>query len=209
MAAFEAMSVGTAMPTMVAELNGDALYSWPFTAFLAASVVGTVLSGRLSDTRGPRLPLLGGPAVFAAGLLVAGAAPTMAVLLAGRVLQGLGAGVMIVAVYVLIALAYPERDRPAAFGAASAAWVVPSLVGPTIAGLVTEHATWRWIFFGLAPFVLVGIVLLVPLVRVLPVNQERPGGRRGLILAAVAACFGLSAVTWAAQRPGPVTAVLA
>ncbi|MGH3991945.1 MAG: MFS transporter, partial [Pseudonocardiaceae bacterium] len=156
MAAFEAMSVGTAMPTMVAELRGEALYSWPFTAFLAASVVGTVLSGRLSDTRGPRLPILGGPAVFGAGLVVAGAAPTMAVLLAGRVLQGLGAGMMIVAVYVLIALAYPERDRPAAFGAVSAAWVVPALVGPTIAGLVTEHASWRWVFLGLAPFVLLG-----------------------------------------------------
>ena len=211
MAAFEAMSVGTAMPTMVAELHGQSLYSWPFTAFLAASVIGTVLSGRLSDTRGPRLPLLGGPVIFGAGLLVAGAAPTMEVLLAGRVLQGLGAGVQIVGVYVLIAQAYPERDRPAAFGAVSAAWVVPALVGPTIAGLVTEHASWRWVFFGLAPFVLLGVVLLVPLVRTLPARgaDQEQSTRRGVIVASVAAGAGLSALTWAAQHPSLATAPLA
>jgi len=218
MAALEAMSVGTAMPTMVAELHGQALYSWPFTAFLAASVIGTVLSGRITDSRGPRLPLLGGPAVFGAGLLVAGVAPTMPVLLAGRVLQGLGAGVMVVAAYVLIALVYPERDRPAAFGAVSAAWVVPALVGPAIAGLVTEHASWRWVFFGLAPFVLVGVGLLVPLVRTLPAaahqsHQAHPAQerstRRGVITASVMAGVGLSALTWAAQHPSLATAPLA
>jgi MFS family permease len=203
MVAFEAMSVGTAMPTMVAELHGQALYSWPFTAFLAASVVGTVLSGRVNDTRGPRLPLLGGPAVFGAGLLVAGVAPAMVVLLVGRVLQGLGAGVIVVTAYVLIALVYPERDRPAAFGAVSAAWVLPALVGPAIAGLVTEHASWRWVFLGLAPFVLLGAGLLVPLVRSLPgtARDAAEHGTRRVIAAAVAAGVGLSALTWAAQHP--------
>lgn len=198
MAAFEAMSVGTAMPTMVAELHGQALYSWPFTAFLAAFVTGTVLSGWLSDTRGPRLPLLGGPVVFGTGMLVAGAAPSMSVLLAGRVLQGLGVGVMIVAAYVLIAMVYPEHHRPAAFGALSAAWVVPALVGPAAAGLITEHASWRWVFLGLAPFVLLGVVLLVPLVRTLPEAAREAaehGTRRGVITAAVAAGVGLSALT--------------
>lgn len=212
MVAFEAMSVGTAMPTMVGELHGQALYSWPFTAFLAASVIGTVLSGRVSDTRGPRLPLLGGPAVFGVGLLVAGAAPSMEVLLAGRVLQGLGAGVIMVAAYMLIALAYPQRDRPAAFGAASAAWVMPALVGPTAAGLVTEHTSWRWVFLGLAPFVLLGAGLLVPLVRSLPrtaSGMAEHGTRRGVIAAAVAAGVGLSALTWAAQKPTVAAAPLA
>jgi MFS family permease len=202
MAAFEVMSVGTALPTMVAELHGQRLYSWPFTASLAASVIGTVLAGRLSDTRGPRVPLLAGPAVFGVGLLVAGAAPTMEVLLAGRLLQGLGAGMEIVVIYVLIALVYPERVRPAAFGAVSAAWVLPALVGPAAAGLVTEHLGWRWIFFGLAPFVLLGLVLLAPLVRQLPAAAEgQLSGRRGLVAAALAAAVGLSALTWAAQHP--------
>lgn len=211
MAAFEAMSVGTAMPTMVAALHGQALYSWPFTAFLAASVVGTVLSGWIGDTRGVRLPLIGGPVIFCVGLLVAGFAPTMTVLLAGRVLQGVGGGVQIVAMYVLIALVYPERDRPAAFGAVSAAWVLPALVGPTVAGLLTEHLGWRWVFLGLAPFVMAGIGLLVPLARRLPdgAPDGAPAIRRGVVPAAFAAGIGLSALTWAAQHPAWRTAALA
>ncbi|HEY0641155.1 MAG TPA: MFS transporter [Pseudonocardiaceae bacterium] len=207
--AFEAMSVGTAMPTMVADLGGQALYSWPFTAFLAASVVGTVLSGRVADTRGPRLPLLAGPVFFAAGLLVAGFAPTMELLLAGRVLQGLGGGIQIVALYALVGLVYPESTRPAVFGVISAAWVLPALVGPVVAGLLTEHASWRWVFLGLAPFVALGIGLLVPMLRRLPESEPTPLVRRWLIAAAVAAAAGLSALTWAAQHPSLVTALLA
>ena len=223
--AFEAMSLGTALPTMVRELDGEALYSWPFTAFLAASVVGTVLAGWLSDTRGPRLPLLGAPAVFTVGLALAALAPNMAVLLAGRVLQGLGAGVGVVVMYVLVAQVYEERDRPAAFGLISAAWVLPSLIGPTVAGLLTEHASWRWVFGGLVPVVLLAAALLVPVARQLPPYGEtahsqtahgetadqpakRPV-RRGVLLAALGASAGLSALTWAAQHPTPATAVLA
>ena len=223
--AFEAMSLGTALPTMVRELDGEALYSWPFTAFLAASVVGTVLAGWLSDTRGPRLPLLGAPAVFTVGLALAAVAPNMAVLLAGRVLQGLGAGVGVVVMYVLVAQVYEERDRPAAFGLISAAWVLPSLIGPTVAGLLTEHASWRWVFGGLVPVVLLAAALLVPVARQLPPYGEtahsqtahgetadqpakRPV-RRGVLLAALGASAGLSALTWAAQHPTPATAVLA
>lgn len=209
MIAFEAMSLGTALPTMVAELDGEALYSWPFTAFLAASVVGTVLSGWLSDTRGPRVPLLGSPALFAAGLLAAALAPTMTVLLLGRVLQGLGAGAAAVAMYVLVAFAYPERDRPAVFGVISAAWVVPAIVGPAVAGLLTEHASWRLVFGGLVPIVAVATVLLVPLVRRLPAG---PAGevstRRGVLPASVGAAVGLSALAWAAQNPTGSSPVL-
>jgi MFS family permease len=209
MVAFEAMSVGTAMPTLVADLDGQALYSWPFTAFLGASVVGTVLSGRITDTRGTRLPLVGGPLLFGTGLLVSGAAPTMELLLAGRVLQGFGGGVQIVAVYALIGLIYPDRLRPAVFGVVSAAWVIPALVGPAVAGLLTEHASWRWVFLGLAPFVALGIVLLLPLIRTLPRTAAgQADTRRWLFVSAVAASVGLSALTWAAQHPGLATALL-
>lgn len=209
MVAFEAMSVGTAMPTLVAELDGQSLYSWPFTAFLAASVVGTVLSGRLTDTRGTRLPLVGGPLLFGTGLLLSGWAPTMELLLAGRVLQGLGGGVQIVAVYALIGLVYPERLRPAVFGVISAAWVLPALLGPAVAGLLTEHASWRWVFLGLAPFVALGVLLLVPLIRTLPRTAAgQADHRRWLFAAAVVASGGLSALTWAAQHPGVATALL-
>ena len=204
--AFENMGVGTAMPRIAADLHGEALYSWPFTAFLAASVLATVLSGQLTDRRGPALSLLLGPGLFVLGLIVAGTAPGMAVLLAGRVLQGLGAGTQIVGVYVLIAVVYPERERPGVFGILSAAWVVPALVGPALSGLVTEHLGWRWVFLGLVPLVLAGFGLLAPAIRSLPPHAPTAGpARRGLRWAAVAAALGVTALTWAAQHPSWVT----
>ncbi|SFR12484.1 Predicted arabinose efflux permease, MFS family [Lentzea waywayandensis] len=198
--AFEAMGVGTAMPTMVRELQGEALYAWPFLANLAASVIATVFSGRLSDRRGPKPAVLIGVVLFLAGLVVAGVAETMTVLLAGRVLQGFGAGFLIVAVYVLIAVAYPEDTRPAVFGALSAAWVIPSLVGPAVAGWATEHLSWRWVFLAIIPLVLVGSVLLVPVLRGLPPHAEAPPTRRYLPLAAVAVGLGVAGLSWGLQH---------
>ena len=72
--AFEGMGVGTAMPAVVADLGAVTLYAWPFVAFLAASVFGTVLGGRWCDARGPRPALISSPLLFGAGLLVAGTA---------------------------------------------------------------------------------------------------------------------------------------
>nr|WP_245554557.1 MFS transporter [Actinosynnema mirum] len=200
--AFEAMGVSTAMPRMVADLDGQAFYSWPFLGFQAASVVAVVLSGRVCDRIGPRLPLLVGPALFVVGLAVAGIAQDMTLLMAGRVLQGLGAGAQIVAVYVLIGLVYPERLRPAVFGALSAAWVVPSLVGPAVAGWLTENLSWRWVFLGLVPLVAIGFALVLPVLRALPPHRGEEPARRGLPLAAFGAGGGVAGLSWAAQHPG-------
>lgn len=198
--AFEVMGVGTAMPTMVRELKGEALYAWPFLANLAASVMATVFSGRLSDRRGPKPAILIGVVLFLAGLVVAGIAENMAVLLAGRVLQGFGVGFLIVAIYVLIALVYPEADRPAVFGALSAAWVVPSMVGPAVAGWATEHLTWRLVFVGIIPLVLIGSVLLVPVLKKLPPHAETPPQRKYLPIAAVAVGLGVAGLSWSLQH---------
>src|SRR3712207_2144396 len=159
--AFEAMAVGTAMPTAVTELDGLAWYAWPFSAYLVASVVGMVLGGEAGDRRGPRVALPLGVLTFAAGLLVAGVASHMAVLVAGRAVQGLGAGVLATLLYVIAGQAYDGPLRPRLFGAISAAWVLPALVGPLIAGIVTTSTSWRMVFLGLLPFVLVGLLLLV------------------------------------------------
>jgi len=199
--AFEFMGVATALPTLVADLHGGRLYAWPIAAFTAASAIGTVAGGRISDRRGPGGPLLGAVVLFAIGLLIGGTAHSMLVLLAGRVVQGLGAGAVVVAVYVVIGAVYPERDRPAASALTAAAWVVPSLVGPLVAGLVTEHFGWRWVFLGLVPLIAVAVPLLVPVIRRLPPHQPAPGPRRrGLLLAGIGAAIGVSVFTAAVQR---------
>ena len=207
--AFEAMGVGTAMPALVDDLGAVTLYAWPFVTFLAASVLATVLGGRWSDRAGPRAPILAGTLLFGVGLLVAGTSTTMAQLLVGRVLQGFGAGALAVATFVVIAAVYPERMRPAVFGLISSAWVLPSLLGPPVSGLVTETLSWHWVFLGLVPLVVVALALLAPAVRTLGPAAERQAARRGTVAAAVGVALGVAALSWAGQHPDVLGAVVA
>lgn len=213
MVAFEAMGVGTAMPALVASLGVLALYAWPFVAFMAAGVFGTVVGGRWCDHAGPRLPLVLAPVLFATGLMTAGSAHGMPQLLAGRTLQGLGAGSVTVAIYVLVGLVYPEWARPAMFGLMSSAWVLPSLIGPPISGLVTERLSWRWVFFGLVPVAVLAVVLVIPAVRRLgpPDGATARAGapkRPGVVLAAFGAAAGVSALSWAGEKPDLTSAAV-
>jgi MFS family permease len=199
--AFEAMGVGTAMPAVMADLGEVRLYAWPFVAFLASAVFGTALGGRWCDARGPRQALVAAPAAFGLGLIAAGTADTLAQLLAGRVLQGLGAGVQGVAVYVLVAAVYPQRSRPAVFGLISSAWVVPSLAGPPLAGLVTQVWSWHWVFLGLVPLVAVALLLVLPAARAAGPPDGPSGGRRpGVVLAAAGAALGVAGLSWALEH---------
>jgi MFS family permease len=206
------MGVGTAMPAVIADLGAVSAYAWPLVTFLAASVVGTVLGGRWCDVHGPRLPLVLTPPAFGVGLVVAGTAAGLPQLLAGRVLQGFAAGALMIASMVTIGAVYPDSARPAVFGLLSGGWVLPSLVGPPLAGLVTERLSWHWVFLGLVPVVVVALALVVPAARRLPApDPSAPAGpsRPGLGAAAAGAAFGLSALSWAAQRPGPLGAAVA
>ena len=124
------------MPAVARALDGVPLYAVAFGVTLATSVVGMTVAGGWCDARGPAAPLWSGMACFVAGLLLAGFAPSMPVFLAGRLVQGLGAGGMSVALYVLVGRRYPEALRRRIFAAFATAWVVPALVGPALSGLV-------------------------------------------------------------------------
>ncbi|MDT4891163.1 MAG: hypothetical protein QOE97_198 [Pseudonocardiales bacterium] len=203
MIAFEAMAVSAALPTAARDLHGIAAYGWAFTGFLVANVVGMVLSGQLSDAHGPRLPLAAGVLLFAVGLLVAGLAPTMPVLISGRIVQGLASGLLITALYVVMGTAYSETVRPKLFAAISSAWVLPSLLGPVLSGTLTEQISWRWVFLGLVPFVAVGAVLLLPVLRTMPARDDRGGALadRRRIGYALAVAVGVAALEQAGQHP--------
>ncbi|MEV0583295.1 MFS transporter [Nonomuraea sp. NPDC050310] len=146
--AFEAMAVATAMPKVADDLGGRHLYNLAFSGALAASVIATVLGGRWADLKGALTPMWSGLAAFVAGLLIAGTAPTMELFVAGRFVQGFGGGLFNVALYVLIARAYPGELHPKVFSLFSTAWVVPSLVGPLIAGVIAAELDWRLVFLG-------------------------------------------------------------
>lgn len=165
LAAFEALAVATAMPTVAEALNGLPLYALAFGGALAASVVGMVAAGRWADTRGPAAPLRQGIVWFAIGLLLAGLAPSMAWLLLGRVVQGFGGGLMSVALYVVVGRKYPQALRPRIFAAFAAAWVVPAVIGPAISGAIVEHWGWRWVFLSVPLIALAAAALVLPAVR--------------------------------------------
>lgn len=158
--AFEALAVSTAMPTVAQALDGLSLYAMAFAGTLAASVVGMVAAGRWADRSGPRAPLQHGIAWFAVGLVVAGLAPTMWVLLLGRIVQGFGGGLMSVTLYVVVGRVYPSRLHARIFAAFAAAWVLPAIVGPVISGVIVEQLGWRWVFL-LVPLVAAAAALMV------------------------------------------------
>jgi MFS family permease len=166
--AFEALAIATVLPVVSRHLGDLRLYGWVFSAFMLASLIGIVMAGTLSD-RGPlRPPMLVGLALFAAGLVVGGMAPDMPVLVAGRAVQGLGAGFVPAVAYVAISRGYPERCQPRMFAILSTAWVIPGLIGPAIAAVVAAAVGWRWVFLGLVPLVVVTGVLAVLAMKHVP-----------------------------------------
>ncbi|MEK2494908.1 MFS transporter [Kitasatospora purpeofusca] len=201
--AFEATAVNTAMPVAAGELDGFGLYAFAFSGYFTTTLFALVVSGQWCDRSGPLRPLFTGIAVFGAGLLVAGAAPGMWIFVGGRALQGLGGGLVIVALYVVVGRAYPERLRPSVFAAFSAAWVLPSIVGPLVAGAVTQHIGWRWVFLAVPALILLPLAVMGPALRRSEKEQPLLGGaafdRRRTGLAAMAA-VGAGLLQYAGQR---------
>lgn len=173
-AAFESMAVTTIMPTVARSLDGFDYYALSFAAPFASGVVGMVAAGMWADRRGPLQPLLASLVTFSAGLLVCGTAATMEVFVLGRIVQGLGGGLLTVVAYVLVGLVYPQRLQPAIFAAFAAAWVLPALFGPGVAAFVAATAGWRWVFLGIVALVAVAAALVTPTARRQPV-PEQPG----------------------------------
>lgn len=165
--AFESLAVTTIMPLVSADLHGESLYALAFAGPLAVSVIGMVVAGNWSDRSGPNVPLYLAAGLFVIGLLVCGTAVNMGVLVAGRLLQGLGSGAITVALYVVVARIYPPQLHPRIFAGFAAAWVIPSLIGPFAAGLVAELISWHWVFLGVVGLVIVATAMILPATRML------------------------------------------
>lgn len=212
--AFESLAVATAMPTVAAALNGVSLYALSFAGALAANIVGMVAAGRWSDVRGPMQPLWIGVALFIVGLLMSGWAQDMIWFLGGRLVQGVGSGAISVVLYVIAARTYPEVLQPKIFAAFSAGWVVPSLIGPALTGVIVEHVGWRWVFLVVPLLALPAAFLMRIGVRSLvSASRQRTGGRFRVFDARVAwacvAAVGVCLLHLSSQPPAHAHALLA
>ncbi|MFF5280038.1 MFS transporter [Streptomyces sp. 62] len=207
--AFEATAVGTAMPVAARELHGIALYAFAFSAYFTTSLFGMVLAGQWSDRSGPLAPLTAGISAFAAGLLLSGTAGAMWMFILGRAVQGLGGGLVIVALYVVVGRAYAEHLRPAIMAAFAASWVVPSIVGPLASGTITEHLGWRWVFIGIPALVVFPLALALPAIRRTasgpadPETPVAPWDRRRIVLA-LGISAGAALLQYAGQELRPL-----
>lgn len=209
MFAFEGIGVASAMPVVAHALDGLPLYAWAFNGYVVTGLVAMVVSGEWCDRAGPRPPVMLGITLFAIGAAGAGAAWSMPVLVLARAVQGFGMGLAIVALYVVIGRAYPERLRPRVFGVLSASWVLPAIVGPLVAGFLTDHVSWRAVFWLVVPFVIPPALLLVPRIGGFGGTQGDGERRRGRVRLAIVAATGLALLQEAGTRRGSVGALLA
>ncbi|AUC54144.1 EmrB/QacA family drug resistance transporter [Sagittula sp. P11] len=156
--------VSTALPIMVADLGGMDHLTWVITAYLLASTIAAPLAGKLGDMYGRKLVLQSGIIVFTIGAVICGVAMNMGMVIAGRSVQGLGAGTLIVTSMATVGDLLPPRQRGMAQGMMGAAFGVSTVIGPLLGGFIVQHWSWHWIFFvnlpvGLLAFVILGMAL--------------------------------------------------
>lgn len=151
--AADTLLVATVMPSAVAEIGGLAYISWAISLYEVASVVAMAATGLLARRLGLRGAMVSAALAHALGCLASALAPDMAVMLLGRVLQGLGGGALVALSYVAVAQLFPERLMPRLLALVSAVWGVSALCGPLIGGLFASLGIWRggfWAFGGQA-----------------------------------------------------------
>jgi len=166
--ALESLAIGTVMPKVADELGQIELYGWVFSGFFLGNLVGTVIAGGALDRMPLTRPFAVGLGLFALGLAIGGLAPSMPVLVGARVVQGLGGGAIAPTAYVAIGRGLPHRLQPQMFAMLSAAWVLPGVIGPSIAAIVGELTTWRLVFLGLLPLLAIAGTIALSALRAVP-----------------------------------------
>ena len=208
--AFESLAVATVLPQVAQHLNGLKLYGWSFSAFFMGFMVSTVALGGLADRIGPARPYLLSALAFGVGLGIAGLAPTMGVFIVGRAVQGFGGGGVVAVAYLAINRGFPDELRARVLALMSSAWVLPGLIGPTVASALAAVFSWRGVFLGLLPLLALAALLTLPALRRIPASGT-PVDRSRLIavtLAALGVSLGLAALGQHRLLPGLLLGVL-
>ncbi|WP_306366368.1 MFS transporter [Nocardiopsis sp. CC223A] len=205
--AFEAFAITTAMPVVARSLHAEQWYSLAFAATATTGLIGMTVGGRWADLRGVRRPLVAGAAMFLVGIALCAVAPGMPVFVLGRLLQGVGGGIDSVVLYVIIARFIPEDLRPRMFGLLTAAWLLPSILGPLVTGALVELMHWRLVFALVLAGSALSLAVLLNATRSAPRlhTSGSPVGRRGLW--AVAAAVAVLGLHLAGQQQMPWLAV--
>ena len=203
----------TLLPSIVGELGGASLMSWPTTAFVASSIVAASGTRIASGALGNRRAFSAGATIYAAGAVLCAVAPSMAIVVAGRFVQGLGGGMISALAYVFVRNVFPEPLWPRVFGALAGVWSVTVLAGPLIGGVFASYGHWRGAFAAVAG---IGCALGVGALLTLPADTGDnladippfPVLRLVLICSAIALLSLASVLTGAALKGGLIGAAI-
>lgn len=193
--------LSTALPTMVGELNGVDQMLWVMTAFILASTIMMPVYGKLGDLIGRKGLFLTAISLFTVGSVIGGLAPDMGWLIAGRVVQGLGGGGLMIMSQAIIADIIPARQRGRYMGVIGAVFAVSSVAGPLLGGWFTEGIGWRWAFWINIPL---GLLALAAAAFLLRLPKRRPERLRvdvwGMAFMAIAATCLILTSTWGGSQ---------
>lgn len=159
--AIDSTILATAVPSIVADLGGFAQFPWLFSVYLLAQAVTVPVYAKLSDTLGRKPIILIGIGLFLLGSVLSGFAWSMPALIAFRAIQGLGAGAVQPMAVTIAGDIYTVAERAKTQGYLASVWAVSAVVGPTLGGVLSEFASWRWIFFVNVPLCLLAGWMLI------------------------------------------------
>jgi EmrB/QacA subfamily drug resistance transporter len=165
LASLDQTIVSTAMPRVIADLQGFDRYTWVSTAYLLTSTVTVPIYGKISDLFGRKPIFLFGVVVFLIGSALSGLSQSMNQLIAFRALQGIGAGALMPIAIAIIGDLFTPRERGKWQGVTGGVWGLSAIVGPLAGGWITDNLTWRWVFYVNLP---IGIVAMLVLIFLMP-----------------------------------------
>lgn len=201
LAALDQFILATALPTIVGELGGVSGLLWVNAAYVLSATVAMPAYGVLGDRLGRRRVFVTALAVFVAGSVVGGLAPTLLVLVAARSIQGLGGGGLLILIQAIVADVVPARERAPYLTAVDGVFAVAAVSGPVAGGWLTETVGWRWAFWVNLP---VGAVALVAALTLVPASQRRERPLRldlaGLLVLASAVILLALVAAWGGLR---------
>jgi len=199
-AAMDQTVVGTSMPKIIGDLGGFGLYSWVGTGFMLASTATVPVVGKLTDIYGRKPFYMAGIFLLLLGSALCGSSQNVEQLIAFRVVQGLGAGMIMGIAFAILGDVFTPAERPRWIGLMSGVFASASVLGPLIGGTLTDHVHWRWVFYVNLPLGAIALaVLLAGMPNIKPATRPRLD-YRGIVLLLATVVPMLLAFSWAGSR---------